>query len=162
MTADPAIDTLRVRVYTVPTDTPEADGTITWDATTMVLVEAVSGTTTGLGWTYGAAAAGDVVTHQLAPVIVARCALDVPGSNEAMHRAVRNIGAPGLVAGAVSAVDIALWTSRPASSTCPWSVCSARLAPRCRSTEAAGSPPTTWQRWSVNSKDGYTSSASHE
>jgi L-alanine-DL-glutamate epimerase-like enolase superfamily enzyme len=109
MTEDPAIDTLRVSVFTIPTDAPEADGTIAWDTTTMVLVEAVSGTTTGLGWTYGAAATNQVVKHQLAPIVVGRRAMDVPGSNEAMHRAVRNIGAPGLVAGAVSAVDIALW-----------------------------------------------------
>jgi L-alanine-DL-glutamate epimerase-like enolase superfamily enzyme len=56
-----------------------------------------------------------VVKHQLAPIVVGRCAMDVPGSNEAMHRAVRNIGAPGLVAGAVSAVDIGeSWGSREA------------------------------------------------
>ncbi|MFB7909880.1 enolase C-terminal domain-like protein [Kitasatospora sp. NPDC056076] len=106
---DPRIDSLDVRVYTIPTDAPEADGTITWDAATMVLVHAASGATTGLGWTYGAAAAGEVIRRQLAPTVVGRCALDIPGCNEAMHRAVRNIGAPGLVAGATSAVDIALW-----------------------------------------------------
>ena len=30
---------LRTSVYTVPTDRPEADGTIAWDKTTMLLVE---------------------------------------------------------------------------------------------------------------------------
>ena len=37
-TEDPRIDDLAVRVYTIPTDAPEADGTIAWSQTTMVLV----------------------------------------------------------------------------------------------------------------------------
>jgi L-alanine-DL-glutamate epimerase-like enolase superfamily enzyme len=107
--SEPLVDALKVRVFTVPTDAPEADGTISWDRTTMVLVEAVSGDTTGLGWTYGAAAAGDIVRQELSEQVLGRSALDVPGANEAMRRGVRNTGAPGLVSGAVSAVDIALW-----------------------------------------------------
>ncbi|QMU80259.1 mandelate racemase [Streptacidiphilus sp. PB12-B1b] len=103
------MDRLRARVFTVPTDAPEADGTLTWDSTTLVLVEAQAAGVTGLGWTYGAPATAGVVRDQLAPVVLGRCALDVPEANEAMRRSVRNAGAPGLVAGAVSAVDIALW-----------------------------------------------------
>lgn len=106
---DVPVDDLRVRVYTVPTDAPEADGTIAWDRTTLVLVQAVSGDTVGLGWTYGAAATRYVVQDELAGHVLGRSALDVPAANETMRRAVRNTGAPGLVAGAVSAVDIALW-----------------------------------------------------
>ena len=33
---------LETRVYRIPTDRPEADGTIAWDSTTMLLVEAVA------------------------------------------------------------------------------------------------------------------------
>ena len=36
------IDRLETRVYRLPTDLPEADGTIHWDSTTLVLVEAVT------------------------------------------------------------------------------------------------------------------------
>ena len=32
------IDSVEVIAYTVPTDAPEADGTISWDSTTMVVV----------------------------------------------------------------------------------------------------------------------------
>jgi hypothetical protein len=46
------IDEILVSVYTVPTDAPESDGTLAWDATTMVLVEARAGEVTGLGYTY--------------------------------------------------------------------------------------------------------------
>jgi L-alanine-DL-glutamate epimerase-like enolase superfamily enzyme len=108
-TTDPLIDRIDVRVYTVPTDGPEADGTLAWDSTTVILVEATSGDTTGLGWTYGAAAGAGAVRDLLAPVVLGHSAWDVPARNEAMRRAVRNAGAPGLLAGALSAVDIALW-----------------------------------------------------
>jgi L-alanine-DL-glutamate epimerase-like enolase superfamily enzyme len=104
-----AVDRLDVQVLTVPTETPEADGTLAWDATTMVLVQAHAGTATGLGWTYGATAAAQVVTGLLADTVTGRPAFDVPAANAAMSRAVRNAGRPGLVAGAISAVDIALW-----------------------------------------------------
>ena len=37
---DTAIESVDATVYTVPTDAPEADGTLTWDATIMTLVQA--------------------------------------------------------------------------------------------------------------------------
>ena len=40
---------LDVSAYTVPTDRPEADGTFSWDATTLVVVEIADGGATGLG-----------------------------------------------------------------------------------------------------------------
>ncbi|NEC11180.1 mandelate racemase [Streptomyces sp. SID8014] len=107
--AQPVVDSVDAVAYTVPTDTREGDGTLTWQSTTLVLVHVRSGATTGLGWTYGAAATAQVVEQQLAPVVTGRGAWDVPAANEAMSRAVRNAGRPGLIAGAVSAVDIALW-----------------------------------------------------
>src|SRR5690242_13147992 len=75
----------------------------------MIVIQVSGGGATGLGYTYGSAATAQVVERQLAEVVTGRCALDVPAANEAMHRAVRNAGRPGLIAGAVSAVDIALW-----------------------------------------------------
>jgi hypothetical protein len=43
-TADgPRVDGIEVASYTVPTDTPEGDGTIAWDSTTMVLVAVHAG-----------------------------------------------------------------------------------------------------------------------
>ncbi|MFJ9948334.1 enolase C-terminal domain-like protein [Kitasatospora sp. NPDC091207] len=105
----PIVEELQVQVLNFPTDTPEADGTLAWDSTTMVLVHARCGSTTGVGWTYGAPATAHVITGQLRDTVVGRPAFDVPAANEAMSRAVRNAGRPGLVAGAISAVDIALW-----------------------------------------------------
>jgi L-alanine-DL-glutamate epimerase-like enolase superfamily enzyme len=105
----PPVAGLEAAVYVVPTDAPEADGTLTWDKTTMVLVTARAGGEQGLGWSYAAGAAASVVTDLLAPVVTGRSAFDVPGSNEAMVRALRNVGRPGIGATAVSAADIALW-----------------------------------------------------
>ncbi|MEO6942334.1 MAG: enolase C-terminal domain-like protein [Terrimesophilobacter sp.] len=106
---DPTIDSIEVRVYTVPTDEPEADGTIAWDSTTMVLVRARSGSTVGMGWTYGAAECGAVVTSTLAPLVIGQSALDVGARLNAMVKAVRNSGRQGAIGYAISAVDIALW-----------------------------------------------------
>jgi L-alanine-DL-glutamate epimerase-like enolase superfamily enzyme len=105
----PAVDRLEVTVCRVPTESPEADATLAWTATTAVLVEATAVGVTGLGWTYAGPAAGQVVAGTLAPVVTGRSAYDVPAAHEAMSRAVRDLGRPGLVAAAVSAVDIALW-----------------------------------------------------
>jgi hypothetical protein len=45
----PAVTALETAVYVIPTDTPEADGTLSWDKTTMVLVKARAGGEEGLG-----------------------------------------------------------------------------------------------------------------
>jgi L-alanine-DL-glutamate epimerase-like enolase superfamily enzyme len=103
------VTSLHARAFTVPTDGPESDGTLEWDSTTLVVVEAEAGGHGGLGWTYGHEAAAGVVNSTLASVVEGRDALAVGGSWSAMVGAVRNMGWPGLVAGAVSAVDVALW-----------------------------------------------------
>jgi L-alanine-DL-glutamate epimerase-like enolase superfamily enzyme len=105
----PTVTGVRASAYTVPTDAPEADGTLAWDSTTLVLVEAHAGDKTGIGYTYAPRAAAAVVAELLDPAVTGRDALDVEGSWTAMVRAVRNAGRPGLVGMAISAVDIALW-----------------------------------------------------
>ncbi len=110
MTAEePLIDSLECSVYTVPTDQPEADGTITWSATTCVVVQAGAGGRTGLGYTYGPAACAGIVADLLQEVVVGRPAFAVVGSWGAMVRRCRNAGRPGIVSMAISAVDTALW-----------------------------------------------------
>ncbi len=105
----PEITALETRVYVVPTDAPEADGTLAWDKTTMVVVTARAGSELGTGWTYASAAAGTLVDELLAGLVTGRDAFDVAAVTEAMTRQVRNVGAPGIAATAISAVDIALW-----------------------------------------------------
>ncbi len=103
------VDTVEVSVFTVPTDQPEADGTLEWDSTTMVLVEVSADGITGTGWTYGPAACARIVADLLAPVVLGADPLDVGAVFAAMVRTVRNAGRPGAVGYAISAVDVALW-----------------------------------------------------
>jgi L-alanine-DL-glutamate epimerase-like enolase superfamily enzyme len=105
----PAVTAVDTAVYVIPTDAPEADGTLAWDKTTMVLVTVHADGEQGLGWSYASAAARTVVTEVLADVVVGRDAFDIAGTAAAMARQVRNIGRPGVAATAISAVEIGLW-----------------------------------------------------
>jgi L-alanine-DL-glutamate epimerase-like enolase superfamily enzyme len=115
----PVVEGLDAAVYVVPTDAPEADGTLAWDKTTLVLVTARAGSQQGIGWSYTATAAAPVVTGILSDVVAGRSALDVAGANEAMTRALRNVGRPGIGAMALSATDIALWDLKARLLGCP-------------------------------------------
>jgi L-alanine-DL-glutamate epimerase-like enolase superfamily enzyme len=109
VTSDAAVDAVTVSVYDIATDQPEADGTLAWSSTTLVLAEVSGGGHTGLGYTYAAAACKTLVDDVLARQVVGRDVLDVDGSWQAMVRSVRNLGRPGLVSCAISAVETALW-----------------------------------------------------
>ncbi|GIF02821.1 enolase C-terminal domain-like protein [Actinoplanes siamensis] len=109
MDVDVPVEVVTASAYRIPTDSPEADGTTAWTETTLVLVRARAAGRTGTGWTYGAAAAGVLVGDQLAGVVTGRDAMDVPACYDAMARATRNAGRPGIAACAISAVDVALW-----------------------------------------------------
>src|SRR3954451_4781381 len=107
--SSPAIDRVEVSAYKVPTDAPESDGTIAWDHTTLVLVEATAGGTSGLGYSYADPATAKLVRESLAGVVRGRDAMAVPGAWSAMVEAIRNLGRPGISSMAISAVDSALW-----------------------------------------------------
>jgi L-alanine-DL-glutamate epimerase-like enolase superfamily enzyme len=109
MKSGAAVERLDVWVYRVPTDQAESDGTFEWDSTTMVLVEASASGRTGLGYTYAAAPAAGLVRETLEPVVRGRDVMAIEGTWDAMTRAVRNIGRPGLASMAIAAVDVALW-----------------------------------------------------
>ena len=66
---DVAVERLEVAAYTIPTDEPESDGTLEWDSTTIVVVEAHAGEAVGLGYTYADASAGALVESKLADVV---------------------------------------------------------------------------------------------
>ncbi|MGH7025508.1 MAG: enolase C-terminal domain-like protein [Caulobacteraceae bacterium] len=104
-----AIRAVRARVFTVPTDAPESDGTLEWDSTTLVLVDIEAGGRRGMGYSYASAAAASVIRDTLAQHVVGKDAGDIPAAWDAMRAAVRNIGSRGVAACAISAVDVALW-----------------------------------------------------
>jgi L-alanine-DL-glutamate epimerase-like enolase superfamily enzyme len=104
-----AIDKVCAAAYRIPTDRPEADGTLAWTSTTLVVLEIHAGNARGLGFTYGHQSIVEVVQGLLAPAISEHDCLDIEGCRTAMLRAVRNIGRSGIAACALSAVDLALW-----------------------------------------------------
>ncbi|MFE9103809.1 enolase C-terminal domain-like protein [Actinomadura geliboluensis] len=110
--ADAVVEDVAVHAFEVPVDGPdglEEDGTLRWDSTTLVLVEARSGGCTGIGYTYGDVSVAAFVGSKLAPAVRDASALDPPAAWERMFAGIRNAGRPGVGAMAVSAVDIALW-----------------------------------------------------
>jgi L-alanine-DL-glutamate epimerase-like enolase superfamily enzyme len=110
-----AVTGVGARAYRVPTDAPEADGTLAWSDTTIVVVTAHAGGVVGTGWTYAHRSCVDVVESVLAPVVRGKDVLDVPAAWQAMRAAIRNLGRPGLVSCAMSAVEAAL---RDAAARC--------------------------------------------
>lgn len=109
MSVDVPIDEVTARVYEIPTDAPEADGTLPWSSTTMVLAEVTGGGRRGIGYTYADGACAALITGKLSGTLTGQRALDITGRWQAMVRAMRNNGRPGLVSCAISALDTALW-----------------------------------------------------
>jgi L-alanine-DL-glutamate epimerase-like enolase superfamily enzyme len=103
------IDRLDVAAYTVPTEVPESDGTLEWNATTIVLVHAWAGEYWGLGYTYADTATAELIRHKLANCVIGHDAMAVPATWTAMVHVIRNLGRPGISAMAIAAVDCALW-----------------------------------------------------
>jgi len=100
---------LDVSVYRVPTDGPESDGTLEWNATTLVLVEAFGGERRGLGYTYASGSTASLIRELLTDRIVGLDAMNIQASWIQMIQAIRNLGRPGICSMAIAAVDSALW-----------------------------------------------------
>ncbi|HLK31596.1 MAG TPA: enolase C-terminal domain-like protein [Terriglobales bacterium] len=107
--ANPPIERIDVSTFTVPTDSPESDGTLQWDKTTMVLVQVHAGGQTGLGYTYADGSAAKLIHGTLSEVVKGSDAMAVTNTYMAMWRRIRNLGRPGICSNAISAVDCALW-----------------------------------------------------
>ncbi|MGH3451652.1 MAG: enolase C-terminal domain-like protein [Haloechinothrix sp.] len=106
------IDSVWAAAYLIPTDQPEADGTLAWDSTTVVVCEVRAGEVTGLGYTYADESCVPLIEGKLASIVKGRDAMDVPGSWSAMQRGIRNLGRPGLVSCSMSAVETALYDAK--------------------------------------------------
>jgi L-alanine-DL-glutamate epimerase-like enolase superfamily enzyme len=100
---------ITARAYTIPTDRPEADGTLDWDRTTIVIAFAEAGGKKGMGYSYASRAATAIIEDVFADLLKDKDAFDIPACWHAMRRAARNLGVTGQVASAIAAVDTALW-----------------------------------------------------
>ncbi len=110
---DVPVRSLTVRTFRVPTEGgSESDGTIVWDATTMVFVRVEAGDAYGIGYSYADGATATLVRETLHDVVVGSDAGDTTKTWMAMGARVRNLGRDGIASMAISAVDIALWDLR--------------------------------------------------
>ena len=105
----PRIDRVDVAAYRVPTDQPEADGTIAWDATTIVIATVHAAGKAGIGYTYAHASAAALIADPLRACLIGADPRQIPALWQRMNRALRNIGRPGIGLMAVAALDHALW-----------------------------------------------------
>src|SRR5512146_2656132 len=107
--ASPPIERLDVSAFTVPTDSPESDGTLKWDRTTMVLVQVHGGGHRGLGYTYAGASTAKLIHSVFSEVVQGSDSMAVTNTYLEMWKRIRNLGRPGICSTAISAVDCALW-----------------------------------------------------
>jgi len=113
MSDDLVVERLDVSVYEVPTERPEADGTLTWNSTVVVVVEPVTRSgLTGIGYAVGDAAMASLIRTKLSAHVVGKDVNNVGETWEAMRTSIRNLGRPGICSMAISAVDIALWDTK--------------------------------------------------
>ncbi|MGI8955357.1 MAG: enolase C-terminal domain-like protein [Chthoniobacterales bacterium] len=104
-----SIEKLHVSAYTIPTDQPESDGTIEWDSTTIVIVEAEAGGQRSLGYSYADSATAHLIESKLKDVVIGMDAMSPNAAFVAMVHSIRNLGRPGICSMAISAVDTSLW-----------------------------------------------------
>jgi L-alanine-DL-glutamate epimerase-like enolase superfamily enzyme len=107
--AQARIDALDVSAYTIPTATPESDGTLRWDATTMVYVEVHAGGESGIGFTYADLATAKLIECSLRAIVVGKDAFSIGARWDEMYAKTRNLGRDGITSMAISAIDVALW-----------------------------------------------------
>lgn len=106
---DAQIEDFRVAAYRIPTDAPESDGTLSWAATTLVVVEIEAGGHTGLGYTFAHHGVAALIEDPLRDLVIGRRVDAIDDTWHAMFARLRNQGRGGATAMAVSAVDVALW-----------------------------------------------------
>jgi L-alanine-DL-glutamate epimerase-like enolase superfamily enzyme len=100
---------LDVSAYRIPTDAPEADGTLQWNSTTLVLVEIEAADKRGIGYTYANESAAFLIEKKLKDLVLQHNALDIAGITDFLTRQIRNSGTCGISMMAISAIDNALW-----------------------------------------------------
>ena len=103
------VERVEARAYRVPTDGHESDGTLEWDATTLVYVEVSAGGKTGIGYTYADEATATLVRGLLTKTLLGKDALQTGQRWNDLSAAVRNLGRDGISSMAISALDVALW-----------------------------------------------------
>jgi L-alanine-DL-glutamate epimerase-like enolase superfamily enzyme len=107
--SSPVVERFDVSAFTVPTQTPEADGTLDWNQTTLIVVRASACGVTSVGYAYADVSTARLIDGSLKNHVIGQNALEIPAAWLKMVTAIRNLGRPGICAMAISAVDNSLW-----------------------------------------------------
>ena len=103
------IQRIGVSAFTIPTSSPESDGTLEWDKTTIVIVQASAGGRKGIGYTYADESTATLIHHTLAKHVIGQDAFDIPAIWARLRHHIRNLGRPGISSMAIAAIDNSLW-----------------------------------------------------
>jgi L-alanine-DL-glutamate epimerase-like enolase superfamily enzyme len=117
--SDTPVEKVEVAAYTIPTDTPEGDGTLRWDSTTLIVCEVHAANQIGVGYTYGSQATAFLAHHLAKKCLLHEVAIDIPTLHGSMLTQVRNDGSRGIASMAISALDVALWDLKAKLLNCP-------------------------------------------
>lgn len=104
-----SIQQLKTSAYKIPTDAPEADGTLSWDSTTLVIVQVTAGDEVGIGYTYAHEACAFYIDKKLKDLVIGKNVFDISAITNSLSKNIRNSGTVGIAMMAVSAIDNALW-----------------------------------------------------
>jgi L-alanine-DL-glutamate epimerase-like enolase superfamily enzyme len=103
------IKDIKARTFVIPTDQPEADGTFSWNKTTLIVVNVSAGNIDGMGYTYAAPSVTSLINDSLRDIILDLDAANIGAVIDALWVSVRNLGRKGIAACAISSIDLALW-----------------------------------------------------
>lgn len=106
---DHNIQCLEAGAFSIPTETPESDGTAEWSSTTLVIVRLTARGAAGLGYTYAHESCAPLIRRTLFPILSGKDPFSISSLWNDMNVAVRNFGRNGIAACAIAAVEIALW-----------------------------------------------------
>jgi L-alanine-DL-glutamate epimerase-like enolase superfamily enzyme len=107
-------DSIRIKqvhtaAFRIPTASPESDGTLTWNSTTLITTEIEAAGRRGIGYTYADSSAAYLIEHTLKNLLTGKNIFDIPSINRFLSQQIRNNGNCGIAMMAVSAIDSALW-----------------------------------------------------
>ncbi|HEY3856733.1 MAG TPA: enolase C-terminal domain-like protein [Verrucomicrobiae bacterium] len=106
---DDNIQRIEASAFTIPTETPESDGTAEWSSTTLILVRVEAEGTEGLGYTYAHECCAPFIRKTLFPIVLGKSPFATASLWNEMNVAVRNFGRDGVVSSSIAAVEMALW-----------------------------------------------------
>lgn len=107
------VTAIDVAVYTIPTEKPEADGTLQWSSVSYVVVEpSIESGVRGCAYVIGDTSVATLISSTLRDRVIGIDVRDTTAAWERMRESIRNLGRPGICSMAIAAVDLGLWDTK--------------------------------------------------